>query len=172
MDNQRYFYLAEGECEEKLLNALKLKPSLIHPGKVERFNVIQNEIPTRKLMRYPSGCVVVLVFDTDKEVTEHLKKNLELLRSLPFKVEIMTVVPIITAATTLGELIGMLNLGEKPNDTPTPKKLRETAGEPIAVSQDPLGYGEGSKVYANGYAVYDNGSGRTVIWLPDCTSFT
>ena len=60
MDNQRYFYLAEGECEEKLLNALKLKPSLIHPGKVERFNVIQNEIPTRKLMRYPSGCVVVL----------------------------------------------------------------------------------------------------------------
>jgi len=50
MDNQRYFYLAEGECEEKLLNALKLKPSLIHPGKVERFNVIQNEIPTRKLI--------------------------------------------------------------------------------------------------------------------------
>ena len=80
--------------------------------------------------------------------------------------------PIITEATTLGELIGMLNLGEKPNDTPTPKKLRETAGDPIAVSRDPLGYGEGSKVYANGYAVYDNGSGRTVIWLPDCTSFT
>ena len=95
MDNQRYFYLAEGECEEKLQNALKLKPSLIHPGKVERFNVIQNEIPTRKLMRYPSGCVVVLVFDTDKEVTEHLKKNLELLRSLPFKVEIMTVVEVL-----------------------------------------------------------------------------
>ena len=80
--------------------------------------------------------------------------------------------PVITDATTLGELIGMLNLGEKPNDTPTPKKLRETAGEPIAVSQDPLGYGEGSKIYANGYAVYDNGSGRTVIWIPDCTSFT
>ncbi len=80
--------------------------------------------------------------------------------------------PVITDVTTLGELIGMLNLGEKPNDTPTPKKLRETAGEPIAVSKDPLGYGEGSKVYANGYAVYDNGSGRTVIWLPDCTSFT
>jgi len=30
MDNRRYFYLAEGECEEKLLEALQLKPSLIH----------------------------------------------------------------------------------------------------------------------------------------------
>ena len=80
--------------------------------------------------------------------------------------------PLITEATTLGELLNILNLGEKPNDTPTPRKLREMAGEPIAVSQDPLGYGEGSKVYANGFAVYDNGDGRTVIWLPDCISFT
>lgn len=79
--------------------------------------------------------------------------------------------PIITEATTLGELIGMLNLGEKLQDTPTPKKLREIAGDPIAVARDPIGYGEGCRVYANGYAVYDNGSGRTVIWLPDCTSF-
>lgn len=95
MDNRRFFYLAEGECEEKLLQALKLKPSLIHPGKVEKFNVIQDELPTRKLMKYPVGCVVVLVFDTDKEVTEHLKANLEMLRSLPFKVEVKTVVEVL-----------------------------------------------------------------------------
>lgn len=73
MDNRRYFYLAEGECEEKLLEALQLKPSLIHHGKVEKYNIIQDELPKRKLMQYPSGCVVVLVFDTDKDVTEHLK---------------------------------------------------------------------------------------------------
>ena len=47
----------------------------------------------------------------------------------------------------------------------TPKKLRETAGEPIAAM-------DGCLVYRNGYAVYDNGSGRTVVWLPDCVRFT
>jgi len=94
-DNRRYFYLAEGECEEKLLKALKLKPSLIHPGKAEKFNIIQNELPIRKLMQYPSGCVVVLVFDTDKEVTEHLEANLKLLKSLPNEVEVMTVAQVL-----------------------------------------------------------------------------
>ena len=91
MDNRRYFYLAEGECEEKLLQALKLKPSLIHPGKVEKFNIIQNELPIRKLMQYPANCVVVLVFDTDKEIAEHLKANLNRLKSLSYEVDVMTV---------------------------------------------------------------------------------
>lgn len=95
LDNKRYFYLAEGECEEKLIEALKLNPPLIHPGKPEIFSVIQEELPIRKLMKYPPGCVVVLVFDTDKVETEHLKKNLELLKSLPFKVEVMTVVQVL-----------------------------------------------------------------------------
>jgi RNA polymerase sigma factor (sigma-70 family) len=78
----------------------------------------------------------------------------------------------ITAETTLGEVLAMLNLGDKPHDTPTPKTLRETAGDPIALFSDPIGMGEGGTLYANGYAVWDNGSGRTVIWGPDCASFT
>lgn len=71
----------------------------------------------------------------------------------------------ITENTHLGELLSILNLGEKPHETPTPKKLRETAGAPIATA-------DGCLVYSNGYAVYDNGSGRTVVWLPSCSSFT
>ncbi|MBO4390572.1 MAG: sigma-70 family RNA polymerase sigma factor [Lachnospiraceae bacterium] len=71
----------------------------------------------------------------------------------------------ITESTTLGELISILNLGEKPNMIPTPKMLRETAGEPVATDDRIV-------VYKNGFAVYDNGSGRTVVWLPDCKSFT
>lgn len=67
--------------------------------------------------------------------------------------------------TTLGELLSILILGDKPYETPTPKKLRDTAGTPIATA-------DGCLVYANGYAVYDNGSGRTVVWLPSCSSFT
>ena len=81
----------------------------------------------------------------------------------------------ITENTTLGELLKLLNLGEKPHEIPTPKKLRENAGKPIAFypmsGSMPVENVE-CTVYSNGFAVYDNGSGRTVLWLPDCTSFT
>ncbi len=73
--------------------------------------------------------------------------------------------PAITESITLGELISILNLGEKPKMIPTPKTLRETAGEPVAIKDRIV-------VYKNGFAVYDNGSGRTVVWLPDCKNFT
>lgn len=72
--------------------------------------------------------------------------------------------PTITAQTTLGEVLAMLNLGEKPK-MPTPKVLFETAGKPIADMND-------CTLFSNGFAVYKNRSGRTVIWLPYCISFT
>lgn len=81
----------------------------------------------------------------------------------------------ITENTTLGELLKLLNPGEKPHEIPTPKKLRENAGKPIAFYPVPESASVENvecTVYSNGFAVYDNGSGRTVIWLPDCTSFT
>lgn len=71
----------------------------------------------------------------------------------------------ITENTTLKELIDILGTVEKAAQTPTSKKLREEAGEPIASAMD-------CTVYANGYAVYDNGTGRTVMWIPSCVSFT
>ena len=46
---KKCIYLTEGECEEKLIKALKEKPSLIAPGKVWKFNVIQNVLPANKL---------------------------------------------------------------------------------------------------------------------------
>ena len=74
-------------------------------------------------------------------------------------------IPTITENTTLGELISILGPVTKAQKTPTSRKLAEEAGEPIA-SDDCC------TVYANGYAVYDNGSGRTVVWVPACVSFT
>lgn len=65
----------------------------------------------------------------------------------------------------LGSLLAHIGLVEKARKTPTPKKLRETAGTPIATVENCI-------VYGNGYAVYENDSGRTVMWLPDCVSFT
>ena len=76
--------------------------------------------------------------------------------------------PEITDKTTLGELLSILNLtstSRKPSSVPTRKKLGEIAGAPIAV-------GDGCEVYSNGWAVYENGTGRTVVWLPSCANFT
>lgn len=72
--------------------------------------------------------------------------------------------PVITAKTTLCELLAMVDLGEKPK-TPTPKVLFETAGKPIAEMN-------GCTLFKNGFAIYRNGSGRTVVWLPYCKKFT
>lgn len=69
----------------------------------------------------------------------------------------------ITAATTLGELLAMLNLGDKPK-TPTPKALFKE-DKPIAIISD-------CTLFRNGFAIYKNYTGRTVIWLPYCTRFS
>ncbi len=95
MENKKCFYLVEGECEEKLLKALKGKPALIEPGVVKKFNVVQNEIPTSKLMSFDPSSRVVLVFDTDKEETVHLKKNIELLKNMCSNVEVLTVTQVL-----------------------------------------------------------------------------
>lgn len=71
----------------------------------------------------------------------------------------------ITKNATLGELLTLIGPTSKAGKIPTAKKLREEAGDPIAMA-------DGCSVYANGYAVYDNESGRTVLWLPSCVSFT
>ncbi len=95
MENRKCVYLVEGECEEKLLKALKRQPALINPGTVKKFNVVQNEIPASRLMSFDPGSRVVLVFDTDTEVTEHLKKNIERLKKVCLKVEVLTVAQVL-----------------------------------------------------------------------------
>ena len=73
-------------------------------------------------------------------------------------------IPTITAQTTLGEVLALLNLGEKP-PVPTPRELFETAGTPLADMN-------GCTLFSNGFAIYRNCTGRTVVWLPYCKSFT
>ena len=83
----------------------------------------------------------------------------------------------VTEFTTLDELLTKLNLCKKPDVTPTPKQLRETAGEPIAWypmsdSNDAPDSEKMCILYSNGYAVYKNETGQTVVWLKECKSFT
>ena len=94
--NRKCIYLVEGECEEKLIKALKEKPSLLIPGKVKRFNVIQNELKTSHLVTFTPGSLVVLVFDTDKEQTEHLKNNISALTKRCAGVSIVTIAQVLT----------------------------------------------------------------------------
>lgn len=96
MENRICVYLAEGECEEKLLKALKQKPAQIAQGRVKRFNVIQDELKPSHLMSFPAGSRIVLVFDTDKDVTDHLKKNIELLGAQFGSVEVLTIPQVLT----------------------------------------------------------------------------
>lgn len=74
-------YYVEGECEEKLINVLKRDLMVVKSGRVQKFNVIQNEITNARLMTLRPGTVVVLVFDTDTDNAEILNKNIEKLQA-------------------------------------------------------------------------------------------
>ncbi len=91
MANRKCVYLAEGECEEKLVKALKQAPAMIAAGKVKKYNIVQSELSASQLMQFEPGSSVVLVFDTDVEVTEYLKKNIELLQKRCQRVEVLTI---------------------------------------------------------------------------------
>lgn len=71
-------YYCEGEDDQKLIDALKVSPSKIQPGKSRKLNVVQSLIPKSILLGIKPDTNVVLVFDTD--VTTNLdvvKKNIE-----------------------------------------------------------------------------------------------
>jgi hypothetical protein len=95
MSNQKYYYFTEGQCEEKLVKALKLRPALLVPGKVKIFNVVQNVIPISILMSIEPGSAAVLVFDTDKDETDHLKTNIHLLKKRCSGVEVLTILQVL-----------------------------------------------------------------------------
>ena len=69
-------YYVEGECEKKLLEALKEQNDLILPGKIEVFNVVNKELTDMYLRLLSEKTTVVFLFDTDIEKTDILRKNI------------------------------------------------------------------------------------------------
>jgi len=63
--NRSCVYYCEGEDDLKLVEALKLSPGRILPGKAKKLNVVQSLIPKSILVAIKPGSVVALVFDTD-----------------------------------------------------------------------------------------------------------
>jgi len=77
--NERYYYLVEGECEKKLLEVFKEQKSMIIPGKVSCFNIVQEHITTAFLRTLPDNTTVILLFDTDTNNADILLDNIRAL---------------------------------------------------------------------------------------------
>jgi DNA-binding CsgD family transcriptional regulator len=70
----------------------------------------------------------------------------------------------ISDSTTLAELLASLGETHRLDKTPALKNLREKSSVITATKS--------CTIFANGYAVYENETGRTVMFLADCKSFT
>lgn len=88
--NKTCVYYCEGEDDQKLIDALKVTPGKILPGKSKKLNVVQTLIPKSVLLGIKPETNVVLVFDTD--VTTNLdvvKKNIENIKKFCHSVKII-----------------------------------------------------------------------------------
>lgn len=88
--NKTCVYYCEGEDDQKLVDAFKVAPGKILPGKSKKLNVVQSLIPKSILLGIKPDTNVVLVFDTD--VTTNLdvvKKNIENIRKYCHGVKIV-----------------------------------------------------------------------------------
>lgn len=75
-----YQYYVEGEDEKKLLDVLKRDLRCIKSGKVDKFNVIQDSITVARIRPLKENTIVILVYDTDIEKIETLRKNVAFLQ--------------------------------------------------------------------------------------------
>lgn len=75
-----YHYFVEGPDDKKVLDTLKTDLRMILPGKVEKFNVVQNKLTKNRLMTLKYPTTVILVFDADAGNIDILRENIDLLR--------------------------------------------------------------------------------------------
>lgn len=75
-----YHYFVEGKDEEKLINVLKTDMRCIVPGKVQKFNVVQEKLTKHRIMQLKQGTVAILVFDTDCGNIQILQENINFLK--------------------------------------------------------------------------------------------
>lgn len=75
MKREQYHYFVEGEDDRKVVNTLKTDLQWIKPGKVQVFNVIEEELTSLITRTLKPGTIVVLVFDTDTGKKNTLLKN-------------------------------------------------------------------------------------------------
>lgn len=80
MKREQYHYFVEGEDDRKVVNTLKTDLQWIKPGKVQVFNVIEEELTSLITRTLKPGTIVVLVFDTNTGKKNTLLKNIRFLQ--------------------------------------------------------------------------------------------
>lgn len=91
MKTKYVLYYVEGQTEEKLVQVLKNNLQVIRPGKVQKLNVVEQELTNARLRIISPGTMVVLIFDTDTNNTNTLSKNLNKLKTCSAVTEIVTI---------------------------------------------------------------------------------
>lgn len=84
-------YFVEGEDEKKLIKTLKDDLKLIEHGRVQVFNVIQNDISNIILRTFKKGTIVILIFDTDTNNSTVLNRNIQKLKKHSTVSEVITI---------------------------------------------------------------------------------
>lgn len=105
--NVLYQYFVEGDTEKKMIQILKSNMEVVVSGKVQRLNVIQEEISDSYLRTIKQGTVVILVFDTDVCHDEILRKNIKKLTS---NSSVMSVIKIPQVKNLEDELVYCCNI--------------------------------------------------------------
>lgn len=77
---KNYYYLVEGDDDKKVVNTLKSELRLIIPGRVEKFNVVQDKLNKKYIRTLKRGTTVVLVFDVDAGNISILEENIKFLK--------------------------------------------------------------------------------------------
>ncbi len=109
MKNTSIQYYVEGEDEKKLISVLKSNMEVIKPGRVQKLNVVQDQITDANLRTLKSGTIVVLVFDTDTEQVEILKKNIKKLNGCRAVSKVITIPQV---PNLEGELVRSCNIND------------------------------------------------------------
>lgn len=77
--NRPIHYYVEGECEKKLIDALKGEKNGLLAGKVEVFNFVRDRFSELRIRTLKSKSIIILVYDIDVPMTSVLKQNIEML---------------------------------------------------------------------------------------------
>lgn len=130
MKSKYVLYYVEGDDEKKLLDVLKTDLRLIKPGKVQKLNVVAQEITEARLRTLSRDTMVVLVFDTDAGNINILKNNIRVLKNCKAVSEIVLIPQVPNLEGELVRSCDIRNIKELLNS----KTSKEFKGDIIHVS--------------------------------------
>ena len=103
--NTRIVYYVEGETEETFIGSLKGEMSLILPGRIRVFNVVNKPLSNFIRRGFSQNEIAVFVFDTDTGKIEILEQNISMLEIEKKRKKLKDYLFILQVPNLEGELI-------------------------------------------------------------------